>query len=180
MSVTDGLWSDWSPVVKRSKWQPSPQSTARVTRLIDTKSLLQVTAYHGDNTHKFSRVEMILPGCSACDQQTTLRRCQVNWRQHESGFAKIPQHESGFAKIPTDQWGSGASRSGLHIVGIPLQRWNLSLFEVSGGRKRLSSMTGSFVSTNNSDCDKPFESVTGTNIHLTGHGRQPSTMEKNA
>ena len=30
--------------------QTSPQSTAHVTRLIDTKSLLQVTAYHGDKT----------------------------------------------------------------------------------------------------------------------------------
>ena len=31
-----------------SREQPTPQSTAPVTRLIDTKSLLQVTPYHGD------------------------------------------------------------------------------------------------------------------------------------
>ena len=31
-----------------SREQSTPQSTAPVTRLIDTKSLLQVTPYHGD------------------------------------------------------------------------------------------------------------------------------------
>ena len=31
-----------------SREQSTPQSTAPITRLIDTKSLLQVTPYHGD------------------------------------------------------------------------------------------------------------------------------------
>ena len=50
----------------------TPQtSTPSVTRLIDTKSLLQVTPYHGDKA-SFSWLEMVLLDCSASNQQTTL------------------------------------------------------------------------------------------------------------
>ena len=50
----------------------TPQtSTLSVTRLIDTKSLLQVTPYHRDKA-SFSWLEMVLLDCSASDQQTTL------------------------------------------------------------------------------------------------------------
>ena len=41
------------------------------TRLIDTKSLLQVTPYHGDKA-SFLGWEMVLLDCSASNQQTTL------------------------------------------------------------------------------------------------------------
>ena len=46
-------------------------STTPVTRLIDTKSLLQVTPYHGDKA-SFSWLEVVFLDRSACNQQTTL------------------------------------------------------------------------------------------------------------
>ena len=50
----------------------TPQtSTPSVTRLIDTKSLLQVTPHHGDKA-SFLGCEMVLLDCSASNQQTTL------------------------------------------------------------------------------------------------------------
>ena len=52
--------------------QSTPQSTAPVTRLIDTKSLLQVTPSHSWTQGKFSWLEMVLFDCSASNQQTTL------------------------------------------------------------------------------------------------------------
>ena len=45
-------------------------------------------------------------------------------------------------------------------------------------RKRPSRMANPFVSTNSSDFDKPFESVTGTNIHVHRPTHQSSTMEQ--
>ena len=51
--------------------QSTPQSTAPVTRLIDTKSLLQVTQFHGDKAI-FSWLEMVFLDGSASNQQTTL------------------------------------------------------------------------------------------------------------
>ena len=50
--------------------QSTPQSTAPVTRLIDTQSLLQVTPYHRRHG-KFSCVEMVFLDCSASNKQTT-------------------------------------------------------------------------------------------------------------
>ena len=44
MSGTEGQ----EPASGSSREQSTPQSTAPVTRLIDTKSLLPVTPYHGD------------------------------------------------------------------------------------------------------------------------------------
>ena len=82
----------------------TPQtSTPSVTRLINTRSLLQVTPYHGDKG-KFSYLEMVFLVCSASNQQTTLWKIQESWRQHKSGFPKVP----------IVHWRSGTFRSGVH------------------------------------------------------------------
>ena len=54
-----------------SREQATPPSTAPVTRLIDTNSLLQVTPYHGDKASFLGWLEMVRLDCSASNQQTT-------------------------------------------------------------------------------------------------------------
>ena len=51
--------------------QSTPQSTATVKRLIDTKSLLQVTPYHGDKASFLGRKRSFMIAV-ASNQQTTL------------------------------------------------------------------------------------------------------------
>ena len=58
--------------------QSTPQSTATVTRLIDTKSLLQVTLYHSWRRGKFSWLEMAFLDCSATNQHRDARRMVVS------------------------------------------------------------------------------------------------------
>ena len=54
----------------------TPQtSTPSVTRLIDMKSLLQVTPHHGGKG-RVSWLEALFLDCSASNQQTTVRRTQ--------------------------------------------------------------------------------------------------------
>ena len=59
----------------RSREQSTPQSTAPVTRLIDTKSFFASDAISW-RQGKFSWLEMVLLDCSASNQQTTLLRTQ--------------------------------------------------------------------------------------------------------
>ena len=56
------------PTIKQSAIQTS---TTAVTRLIDTKSLLQVIPYHGDKA-SFLGWKWSFHDCSACNQQTIL------------------------------------------------------------------------------------------------------------
>ena len=144
-----------------SRRMPTPQSTAPATRLIDTKSLLQVTLYRGD------KASFLWLQCEQSANYFTWRT-QENWRQHESGFPKIP----------IVQWRSGAFRSGVHTGSVALQRWSVCSCEIRRRRKRLSSVASPLESTNSSKCDKPFESVTGTNIHVTRLTHQSSTLEQ--
>ena len=80
--------------------QPTPQPTASVTRLIDTKRLLQVTTDHGD---KASFLVGNGPSCLQCEQS-------ANHFMKDSR----KQHDSGFPKIPIVRWSSGTFRSGVH------------------------------------------------------------------
>ena len=48
----------------KSREQSTPQSTAPITRLIDTESLLQVTPYQGDDENVFSCFVLFFILCS--------------------------------------------------------------------------------------------------------------------
>ena len=147
--------------------QSTPQSTAPVTRFIDTKSFLLVTPYHGGKASFLGWKWSFLIAVRAISNPL-YEGLKKNWRQHESGFPKIP----------IVHWRSGAFRSGVHTVSIASQRWSVCLSEIRWGRKRPSSMASPLESTNRSECDKHLESVTGTNIHVTRPMNQSSTMEQ--
>ena len=63
---------------RRAAGSGNPQtSTTPATRLIDTKSFVASDSISW-RQGKFPELDMVLPDCSASNQQTTLRRFQEN------------------------------------------------------------------------------------------------------
>ena len=79
-------------------------------RLIETKSLLQVTPYHGDKASFLGWKWSFLIAVRAISKPL----CE--------GLKKIEDNKSGFPKIPIVHWRSGTVRSGVHTVSVALQR----------------------------------------------------------
>ena len=92
-----------------------------------------------------------------------------------------PLHE-GFKKIE-DNMNQGFRKSRLSNGDLELadQAYTLSALlckdEACARVRSAEDGNGCQACTNSSDCDKPFESVTGTNIHVTGPTHQSSTTE---
>ena len=132
----------------------TPQtSTPSVTRLNDTKSLLQVTPYHGDKASFLGWKWSFMIAVRAISK---------------------PLNE-GFKKIE-DNINQDFRKSRLSAGDLELSDQAYTLFALLW--KRLSSMASPLESTNSSECNKPLESVARTNIHVTRSKNQHSTMEQ--
>ena len=93
-----------------SSGTPQP-STPSVTRLIDTKSLLQVTPCHGDKASFLGTKWSFLIAVRAISKPLY------------EGLKKMEDNiKSGFPKIPIVHQRSGIFRSGVHTVSVALQR----------------------------------------------------------
>ena len=145
----------------RATEQTTPQSTAPVTRLIDTKSLLQVTTYYGDKASFLGWKWSFLIAMRAISKPLY------------GGLKKIEDNMNlDFQTSRLSNEDLELSDQAYTLFSVALQR----CCEIRGRRKRLSSMASPLESTNSSECDKPFESVTGTNIYVTRPTRQSSIM----
>ena len=141
--------------------QSTPQSTAPVTRFISTKSLLQVTPYHGDKESFLDWKWSFLIAVRAISK---------------------PLHDG--LKNIEDNMNQDFRKSRLSIEDLELsdQAYTLSalLFkdEACACVRSAEDGNGCQAWQASSECDKPLESVAGTNIHVTRPKNQYSTMEQ--
>ena len=143
------VWNVWSG--RPSSWTPQT-STPSVTRLIDTKSLLQLTPYHGD------------------------KASFLGWKWSFL-IASKPLHE-GFKKIE-DNMNQDFRTSRLSVGYLELSDQAYTLLALfckdeacayvrsAEDGNGYSSMASLLESTNSSECTKLLESVVRANIHIT-------------
>ena len=141
--------------------QSTPQSTAPVTRLIDTESLLQVTPYHGDKASFLGWKWSFLIAVRAISK---------------------PLHEG--LKNIEDNMNQDFRKSRLSIEDLELSDQAYTLLallfkdEACACVRSAEDGNGCQAWQASSECDKPLESVAGTNIHVTRPKNQYSTMEQ--
>ena len=141
-------------------------STTPVTRLIVTKRLLQVAPHPGDKASFLSWKWSSLIAVRAISKplyegfRITLKIT----------FVRVSENHDCLMKI----WSLQIRPT--QMLALLCKDEACALFEISGGRKRPSSMARTFASTNGSERDKPLESVTGTKIRR--HQTHASNFDK--
>ena len=148
--------------------QSTPQSTAPVTRLFDTKSLLQVTPNHGDKAGFLGWKWSFLIAVRAIRKPLFegLKKIEDNMNQD-------------FRKSPLSNEDLELSDQAYTLSALLCKDEACACVRsAEDGNGYQASMASPLESTNSSECDKPFESVAGTHIHVTRPTHQCSTMEQ--
>ena len=143
-------------------------STTPVTRLIDTRSLLQVTPYHGDKAKFLGWKWSCLIAVRAISKPfyEGFKEIEDNMNQ-DIRNSRLPKNDLELA-----------DQAHTLLALLCKDRACACVRSAEDGNGYQSIMASCLESTNSSECDKPFESVAGTNIHVTRHTHLSSTMEQ--
>ena len=149
-----------------SREQSTPQSTAPVACLIDTKSLLQVTPYRGDKASFLGWKWSFLVAVRAISKPLY------------GGLKKI-QHSvnQDFRKSRLSNEDLELSDQVCTLLALLCKDEACAYVRATEDGNGYQAWQASLESTNSSECDKLRESVTGTNIHVTRSTNQYSTTE---
>ena len=147
--------------------QSTPQSTVPVTRLIDTKSLLQVTSYHGDQASVL------------CWKWSFFIAVRAVSKPLYEGLKKIEDDmNQDFRKSRLSTEDLELSDKAYTLLALLCKDEACACVRSAEDGNGYPSMASFLDSTNSSECDKLLESVIGTNFHVTRPTHQSPTKEQ--